>query len=159
MLTQNERMMMIGKMKALPDKLKVTIKDFDEARLDRPCREGGWSARQIVHHLADSHMNAFVRFKLTLTEDRPTLKAYNQDLWAKLPDISRTPIQASLDILGGLHKRFVALMEALNEEDWRRSAIHTESGEMTLDDLLQIYSDHGENHIAQIAASRSPEGR
>jgi DinB superfamily len=118
---------------------------------------------QNVHHLADSHMNSFIRMRLILTEDRPTLKPYDQDLWAALADSGTTALEESLTLLHGLHARWVRLFESLDEADWRRSGLHPENGEVTLEDILRIYAAHGQGHIDQIsralAAENSVRGR
>jgi len=111
----------------------------------------------VVHHLADSHMNAVVRTKLILTEDGPPLKGYNQDDWAQLPD-TRLPIRPSLDLLKGLHERWTRLLQSITEEQWVRTGMHSESGQITLENILNTYSRHGENHVAQITGLRTAKG-
>lgn len=119
------------------------------ARLDTPYREGGWTARQVVHHLADSHMNAFVRFRLVLTEDMPTVKPYKEAEWSKLVDSKMDP-QVSIQILDGLHQRWHTMLEAMAAADFTRQALHPENGPITLDWLLQLYAWHGRHHIGHI---------
>lgn len=150
MLTQEERRPKIQKLADLPAQARNLARRIGERGLDTPYRKGGWTARQVLHHLADSHMNAFVRMKLVLNEDHPTLKPYDQDQWAQSADARTAPVEDSLAILDGLHRRMVRLLESARETDWERSAFHPERGEITLEDLLEIYSGHGAHHLAQI---------
>jgi hypothetical protein len=131
---------------SFPRELKEVM---PSAKLDTPYREGGWTARQVVHHLADSHMNAFIRFRLALTEQNPTIKPYNESEWAKLPDAALDP-QLSVQILDGLHQRWHRMLEAMREEDFTRTAVHPEHGPITLDWLLQLYAWHGRHHIGHL---------
>lgn len=119
------------------------------ARLDTPYRDGGWTARQVVHHLADSHMNAFIRFRLALTEDRPTVKPYKEAEWSKIVDSELDP-QVSMQILDGLHQRWHRMLEAMSEADFARGAVHPDMGPITIDFLLQLYAWHGRHHIGHI---------
>jgi len=153
-MTAAERREKIGKIRDLPDAVEAAVKGLSDQQLDTPYREGGWSIRQVVHHLADSHMNAFVRMKLMVTENRPTLKPYDQDAWAGLPDSSRLPVQSSLAIIRGLHERWAALLEDLPERDWTRTALHPERGEVTMEGTLSTYAGHGANHVRQITGLR-----
>jgi hypothetical protein len=147
----------IERIRSLPAELEHAVAGLNDSQLDTPYRSGGWTVRQVVHHVADSHMNAFVRMKLILTEDRPTLKPYDQDAWAGLHD-SMLPPDASLPIIRGLHSRWVTLLEHVPEEAWTRTAHHPESGEVSLDSLLTTYARHGENHVAQITGLRKGKG-
>jgi DinB superfamily len=131
---------------ALPAELKAALA---AAQIDKPYREGGWTARQVVHHLADSHMNAFVRFRLALTEDRPTVKPYNEAAWARLADAKLDP-QISFQILDGLHQRWHAMLLAMPDSDFTREAIHPEHGPRTIDWFLQLYAWHGRHHVGHI---------
>ncbi|SRR5579883_2345632 len=153
----SERAEKIQAIRTLPEELLKAISGLNDAQLDTPYREGGWSPKQIIHHLADSHMNAFVRMKLLLTEDNPTFKTYDQDAWAKAPDY-RSNIATSLSIIAGLQLRMTDLLNTAAESDWSRSANHPENGTMTLDDLLNIYSAHGRNHVEQILSLRKQRG-
>jgi hypothetical protein len=136
----------IAAIAAFPAELKAALAG---ARIDQPYREGGWTTRQVVHHLADSHLNAFVRFRLALTEDKPTVKPYDEAAWAKLPDAALDP-QVSVQILDGLHQRWHAMLTALKQTDFAREAIHPERGVITLDWLLQLYAWHGRHHIGHV---------
>ena len=148
--TPHEMQEWIDNIKALPGKLRMAVMTLNEKQLDTPYRTGGWTIRQTVHHIADSHMNALIRFKLALTEDNPTIKPYEEADWALLPD-SRLPIEPSLRLLEGLHMRWVALMDGMTEEQWDRSFIHPETGAtVPLRRNLGLYSWHGEHHLAHI---------
>jgi len=158
MTTKDDRKRKISKIQALPDQARKAVSGLTDAQLDTPYREGGWTVRQVIHHLADSHMNAFVRMKLILTEDNPTLKAYDQEQWAELHDGKGLPLESSLAILEGLHKRWVSLLERVPEDAWSRTAHHPEQGSITMDDLLNTYERHGENHVGQITGLRKSKG-
>src|SRR6187402_297284 len=119
------------------------------AHIDRTYREGGWTARQVVHHVADSHMNAFVRFRLALTEDRPTIKPYDEAEWAKLADMKLDPA-ISAQILDGLHQRWHVMLLAMSDADFLREAIHPDHGPRSIDWFLQLYAWHGRHHIGHI---------
>jgi len=145
-LTADIRRSAIAAIGAFPQELAPALAS---ARLDQPYREGGWTARQVVHHLADSHMNAFIRFRLALTEDRPTVKPYNEAEWAKLADAELDP-QLSVQILDGLHQRWHAMLLAMRESDFTREAIHPDHGPRTVDWFLQMYAWHGRHHIGHL---------
>jgi hypothetical protein len=153
-MNAQERRQKIESIRALPVLLESAVKGLTGDQLDTPYRDGGWTVRQVVHHLADSHMNAFVRMKLTITEDHPALKPYDQAAWAALPDTVGMPIGVSIEILRGLHDRWCALLDAVPEPDWSRSAFHPEQGEITLESLLTTYAGHGEKHVEQIMGLR-----
>jgi hypothetical protein len=150
MTTVAERQAMMDEIRQLPARLEELVKDLSNDQLEAPSGEGEWTVRQVVHHLADSHMNSFIRLKLILTEDKPTLKPYNQEAWALLPDTHQFPIQPTLQILHGLHRRWIALFETVGEADWGRAGFHPEIGQVTVEDLLDIYATHCREHIAQI---------
>ena len=157
-ITPGKRTAWIRQIAEAPDALRTAVDGLTHEQLDRPYRPGGWTVRQLVHHVADSHMNAYIRFKWTLTEPRPTIKAYNQDAWAGLADSRQTPVEASLDILDALHRRWGVLMESMKDEEWTRPLQHPENGEMTLDRLLQLYAWHGRHHTAHVTAFRTRDG-
>ena len=150
MTTPEQRAADIAPIAALPEALAAAVAGLSDAQLDRPADDDPWTVRQVVHHVADSHMNAFIRMKLMLTEQHPTLKPYDQDAWALLADTRSTPVDATLVLLRGLHARWVTLLESLREEDWGRSAHHPESGTVTIDGMLRTYAQHGKDHVAQI---------
>ena len=142
----------------LPGEIEAAVRGLDDRQLDTPYREGGWTVRQVVHHLADSHMNAFVRLKLIVTEDKPVLKPYDQNAWAKLIDAQKLPIGSSLAMLKGLHERWAALLESLPEQAFSRTAHHPERGEITLESQLVTYANHGVKHVGHVTALRSAKG-
>ncbi len=144
--TAEKRRQMVAAIGSFPAELKAVM---PTAQLDTPYREGGWTTRQVVHHIADSHMNAFIRFRLTLTEDMPTVKPYNESAWAKLIDSTEDPA-VSIQILDGLHRRWHRMLEAMNDADFARQARHPEHGPISMDWLLQLYAWHGRHHIGHI---------
>lgn len=146
-----QRRAFIAAIAETPEKLKAAVAGLNERQLDTPYRPGGWTVRQVVHHVPDSHMNAFVRFKLALTEDNPTIKAYDEARWAELAD-AKTPVEPSLLLLESLHKRWILLLESLTPTEWQRTFRHPELGTMTLDKNLQLYAWHGRHHVAHITA-------
>jgi uncharacterized damage-inducible protein DinB len=153
-LTPAERRAAIDAIGAAPAGLRAAVKGLNDAQLDTPYRPEGWTVRQLVHHVADSHLNAYTRFRLALTEDNPTIKPYEEARWAELPDARTLPIGVSLDLLDRLHERLVHLLRATNDPDFQRTLNHPENGPMTLDSLLAIYSWHGRHHTAHVTALR-----
>ncbi len=157
--TVEQREEWIEHIRRLPDRLEEAIEGLNEEQLDTPYRDGGWTARQVVHHLADSHMNAYIRLKLALTEEGPTIKPYAEGDWAKQPDASGMAVGASLLILRGLHARWAFLLESLTAEQWERTFYHPESGEWSrLDTQTSHYVWHGQHHTAQITTLRDRSG-
>jgi hypothetical protein len=157
-LTPGERGDAIDAIAETPNRLKAAIAGLSDPQLDTPYRPDGWTVRQVIHHLPDSHMNSYVRFKLALTEDQPTIKPYDEALWAKLNDSQETPIEVSLTMLDVLHKRWVILLRGMRPEDFSRRLVHPERGTMTLDDTLTTYSWHGKHHVAHITSLRHRMG-
>ena len=149
-MNATERQTRIDRIRRFPAELTALVENLTEAQLSAKTIEGEWTVQQIVHHLPDSHMNSVTRLKLILTEDKPTIQPYDQELWAELYDVWHTPIEASLLILRGLHERWCNLFESVDEEQWTREGFHPEIGDITVTDLLQIYSDHCDEHIDQI---------
>lgn len=149
-VTPDKRRQWMADITALPRELERAVTDLPPGGLDTPYREGGWTARQVVHHLADSHMNAYTRIKLALTEDAPAIKTYQEQLWAELPDGKTSDPAISLRILEGLHRRWTILLESLAPEQFARSAQHPEWGPITVDFLLQLYSWHCRHHVGHI---------
>ena len=137
-----------------PALLRASVAGLSAEQLDTPYRSGGWTVRQVVHHVPDSHMNSYVRFKLALTEDEPTIKPYEQRLWAELPDTKETPIEVSLTMLDALHDRWVRLLRSLNASDWQRTFRHPELGPVSLERNLALYAWHGRHHVRHITALR-----
>ena len=148
----------IDQIAQVPEALEAAVAGLTEAQLDTPYREGGWTPRQIVHHLADSHMNAFTRFKLGVTEDNPTIKPYNEKDWAEMPDARVAPPTWSLSIIEGLHARWVQCLQSMDAAAFARTVMHPERGPMTLGDMMQLYAWHGVHHVAQITALRARMG-
>ena len=141
----------------LPANIRTVVTGLSAIQLDTPYRPGGWTVRQVVHHLADSHMNAFVRLKLALTEDNPTVKPYDEKAFAELPD-QRLPVDVSLTILDGLHARWTAVLSALTAKHFARPLYHPEVGAIGIDYLVQTYGWHSRHHVAHIARLREREG-
>lgn len=141
-----------------PANLRAAVNGLSDAQLDTPYRPGGWTVRQVVHHVPDSHLNSYVRFKLALTEDEPTIKPYAEDRWAELADTKATPIGVSLTLLESLHDRWVRLLRSIGPEDWKRTFRHPEMGAMTLEKTLALYAWHGRHHVAHITALRERSG-
>lgn len=137
-----------------PPRLKAAIAGLSDKQLDTAYRPGGWTVRQVVHHVPDSHLNSYVRFKLALTEDNPTIKPYAEDRWAELTDTQSTPIEVSLTLLESLHDRWVRLLRSLTPEQWKRTFRHPELGEMNLEKTLALYAWHGKHHVAHITELR-----
>ena len=141
----------------LPVKMRDAVRGLSEAQLDTGYRPGGWTVRQVVHHVPDSHLNAYVRVKLALTEDNPTIKPYDQDTFAGLPD-QKLPIAVSLSLLDSLHARWVAVLNALTPQQFARPLYHPEIGAITIDYLVQTYGWHSRHHVAHITRLRELEG-
>jgi hypothetical protein len=152
-LTPDERAACIVQIADAPGLLRRAVAGLDERQLDTPYRPGGWTVRQVVHHIPDSHLNAYVRFKLALTEERPTIRPYNQASWASTPE-TRAPAEVSLALLAALHERWVLLLRGVGPAEFGRSLIHPESGVMTLDGVLAMYAWHGRHHTAHITSLR-----
>jgi uncharacterized damage-inducible protein DinB len=137
-----------------PAKLRAAVRGLSDSQLDTPYRPEGWTVRQVVHHVPDSHLNSYVRFKLALTEDEPTIKTYAEDRWAELSDTKATPVEVSLVLLESLHDRWVRLLRSLTAEQWKRTFRHPELGPMTLEKTLALYAWHGRHHVAHITELR-----
>lgn len=148
----------IDEIAALPAALRHTVTPLTESQLDTPYRPGGWTLRQVVHHLPDSHLNSLIRFKWALTEDRPTIKAYDEKGWAALPDYRAVPIAHSLDLLETLHVRWVGLLHSLSWAQWQREFVHPESGPVSLAETVGAYAWHGRHHLAHIERLIEREG-
>lgn len=159
MTTPEERRQRIETIRRFPEQFAELVSGLSETDLNTAYMAGEWTVSQNVHHVADSHMNAFIRFKLIYTEDNPNLKPYDQNMWAELPDSHHLPIDYSLSILRGLHARWCALLDSLQDGDWSRSGYHPENGVITLDDLLRTYSRHGEAHIDQVQRTLAAKPR
>ena len=141
----------INEIEELPSLLRAAVKDLDNEQLDTPYRSGGWTVRQVIHHLADSHMNAYVRFKLALTEEKPVIKPYDETEWAELSDY-KLPIDISLSLLEEMHKRWTNLLRSLNPADMEKIFIHPDSGEVSIGKNIGIYAWHGRHHLSHITS-------
>ena len=157
-LTAAEREMKIRAVETLPEAIRSAVEGLGGPRLDAPYREGGWTVRQVVHHLADSHVNGYVRFKLAVTEESPAICTYEEARWAELPDAKGGPVEGSLRILDALHSRWGSFLRSLDEEDFRRTVRHPEAGELGVDSLLELYAWHGAHHVAHVTSLREREG-
>lgn len=142
----------------LPQQLRNAVDDMNDAQLATPYREGGWTVRQCVHHVADSHMNAYIRMKLALTEDAPVIKTYEEALWAELSDGKNAPIEWSLRLLEALHARWVTMLSSLNDEQWQRTFAHPEHGPLNLQTAVLMYDWHSRHHLAHITSLRQAKG-
>lgn len=155
-ITPDDRLVATAALAELPEQLRNALEGLDSGQLNTPYRENGWTVRQLVHHIADSHMNAFIRFRLALTEDWPTIKPYNQAAWANLHD-SIAPVEWSLELIEALHARWVMLLQSLDEQQWQRGFKHPENGPMALDVATLLYAWHSRHHLAHITHLRSKE--
>ncbi len=150
-VSADERSRWIDTIASAPARLRAAVDGLSDAQLDTPYREGGWTIRQVVHHVPDSHMNAYIRFKLALTEGSPTIKPYDETAWARLHDAFETPIEVSLSLLDYLHRRWVVLMRGLSNADWQRSFVHPEYGwTQKLEQTLALYAWHSDHHVAHV---------
>lgn len=152
-----DRQRAIGEIATLPHRFRAAVRDLTEAQLDTPYRPGGWTVRQLAHHVPDSHLNAYTRFKLALTEDEPLIKPYEEARWAELAD-SRLPIDVSLTLLESVHTRWVALLASLTEDQWQRTLRHPELGRVVLHPYAGLYAWHGNHHLAHVTHLREREG-
>ena len=153
-LTPDERTAAIATIADSPRRLRDAVKGLTDAQLDTPYRPGGWTVRQLVHHVADSHMNAYGRFRLALTEENPTIKPYDEAKWAELADARTLPVDVSLTLLDAMHQRLDTLLKSAGDDAFQRTLNHPENGPMTLDTLLGIYSWHGRHHAAHVTGLR-----
>ncbi len=156
-ITPESKRQFVNDIADLPEKLREAVNDLNDEQLDTPYRPGGWTVRQTVHHVADSHLNSMIRFKLALTEDAPTIRPYYEDRWAELKD-SFLPVESSIKIVEGLHYRWATVLNAMSDADFQRKLIHPETGEWTLDKLLALYVWHGKHHTAHITSLRERNG-
>jgi hypothetical protein len=156
-ITPPTRVEAIEAIAALPGKMRAAVSGLSELQLDTPYRPGGWTVRQVVHHVPDSHINAYTRLKLAITENNPTIKPYDQDAFAQLPD-QRMPIDVSLSLLDALHARWTTVLRALTPDQFARPMFHPEIGPITVDYLVQLYSWHSRHHVAHIMRLREREG-
>jgi uncharacterized damage-inducible protein DinB len=141
-----------------PARLRDAVQGLDEDQLDTSYREGGWTLRQVVHHVPDSHLNAYIRLKLALTETAPVIKPYDEAAWAKLADTTAVPIDVSLNLLDAVHRRWVALLRSMKDDDFQREYVHPDTGRHVLDHLVALYAWHGPHHVAHITTTRTRHG-
>jgi hypothetical protein len=157
-LTAEQKAEFLAAVSQTPANLRSAVSGLSEQQLDTPYRPEGWTVRQVIHHVPDSHMNAYVRFKLALTENEPTIKLYAEDRWAALADSQTTPIEVSLMLLESLHTRWMRLLGSLSAADWKRTFRHPELGVMSLERTLALYAWHGRHHVAHITSLRERNG-
>jgi DinB superfamily len=155
---QDQRKKLIDDIAQTPSALRAAVQGLTPAQIETPYRDGGWTVRQVIHHVPESHMNAYIRFKLALTEDSPTIKPYMEDRWATLPDVESTPVDVSLRLLDSLHERWVHLLRSMRPEDWKRTFNHPDLGIMPLEKNLALYAWHGKHHVAHITELRKKMG-
>ena len=157
-LTDEQVAVAILTIAALPARLQEAVANLTPTQLDTPYRDGGWTVRQVVHHLPDSHLNGYTRQKLALTEETPTIRPYREGEWAMLPDSLQGAPEISIVLLAALHQRWVSLLRAMGDEDFRRVYVHPETGRHTLDHLVALYAWHGPHHVAHITMTRINNG-
>ena len=157
-LSDDQKESCLAEISHAPANLRAAVSGLSEQQLDTPYRPAGWTIRQVVHHLPDSHLNAYVRFKLALTEEEPTVKPYAEDLWAALADTQTTPIEVSLMLLESLHTRWTLLLGSLTAADWKRTFRHPQLGTVSLEKNLALYAWHGRHHVAHITSLRERNG-
>jgi hypothetical protein len=157
-LTEDQKQKHLAEIEQAPANLRAAVKGLSNQQLDTPYRPEGWTVRQLAHHVPDSHLNAYIRFKLALTEDEPTIKPYAENLWAQLADTPTTPVEVSLALMDSLHQRWMNLLHSLKAEDWKRTFRHPELGLVSLEKNLAIYAWHGRHHVAHITTLRERNG-
>ena len=156
--TAEQRQQLIDEIAGTPARVRAAVEGLSAEQLETPYRPGGWTVRQVVHHIADSHLNSYVRFRLALTEDEPTIKPYHEDRWAELEDARTAPLEVSLALLESLHERWVQLLKSLKAEDFARTFRHPEMGVVSLDKNVGLYAWHGRHHVAHITGLRERMG-
>lgn len=157
-LEAKQRRAAIDTIAEAPTKLRAAVAGLSDAQFDTPYRPEGWTVRQVVHHVPDSHLNAYTRFKLALTEDTPTIKPYDESAWAKLEDSKSTPVATSLALLDAVHDRWVRILRAMSPSDFSRTLNHPENGLMNLDQMLALYEWHSRHHVAHVTNLRQRSG-
>ena len=157
-LAQDQRQALIEKIEQTPARMRAAVAGLNDEQLDTPYRPEGWNVRQVVHHVPESHLNAYIRFKLAITEDEPTIKPYFEDRWAELDDARQAPIAPSLDLLDALHSRWIWFLRSLKPEDFQRTFRHPELGVVSLDKNIALYAWHGQHHVAHITSLRERMG-
>jgi uncharacterized damage-inducible protein DinB len=155
--TDAQRQQLIATIADLPAKMRAAVTGLNDKQLDTPYRDVGWTVRQTVHHVADSHMNSFIRFRLGITENNPTIKPYHEELWADIAD-AKEPVAVSLILLDSLHRRMDVMLRSLTPDYWQRTVVHPQNGQMTLDKMLGLYAWHSRHHVAHITELRRRMG-
>jgi uncharacterized damage-inducible protein DinB len=156
--TDEQKARFLDDIEQTPARLRAAVAGLSDKQLDTPYRDGGWTVRQVVHHVPDSHMNSYIRFKLAMTEQEPTIRTYQENLWAELPEAKTAPVEISLTLLDTLHRRWVLFLRGLKPEDWKRTFRHPELGLMTLEKNLALYAWHGKHHVAHVTGLRERMG-
>ena len=157
-LTDADRQACLAKIEETPARMRAAVAGLNEDQLNTPYRPGGWTVRQVVHHVPESHLNSYVRFKLAITEDEPTIKPYFEDRWAELDDARKAPIALSLDLLEALHGRWIWFLRSLKQDDFQRTFRHPELGIVSVDKNIALYAWHGQHHVAHITSLRERMG-
>jgi len=157
-LSDGQRQDLIDQIAATPMKMRAAVEGLSDEQLNTPYRPEGWTVRQVVHHVPDSHLNSYIRFKLALTEEHPTIKAYDENVWANLDDARNAPLNISLDLLEALHGRWVLFLRSLKEKDFQRTFNHPEIGTVSVDKNIALYAWHGRHHAAHITSLRERMG-
>lgn len=157
-ITPADRERFIREIEDTPQRMRAAVSGLTEAQLDTPYRDGGWTVRQVVHHVPDSHLNSYMRFRLALTEEEPTIRTYQEDRWAELPDARTAPVEVSLSLLESLHRRWALLLRSLTPEQWTLHFRHPDLGVLRLDRNLALYAWHGRHHVGHITALRDLKG-
>lgn len=157
-LSDSEREACIARIEEAPAKMRAAVAGLNQEQLDTPYRPDGWTVRQVVHHVPESHLNSYIRFKLAMTEEEPTIKPYFEDRWAELEDAQTAPIELSLDLLDSVHGRWLWFLRTLKPQDFQRTFRHPELGVVSLDKNVALYSWHGDHHVAQITSLRERMG-
>lgn len=157
-LTADQKQQYLNDIEQAPARLRAAVHGLSDQQLNTPYREGGWTVRQVAHHVPDSHMNAYIRFKLALTEDEPTIRPYMEDRWAELPEAKSAPIEVSLALLDSLHQRWMLVLRNLTDADWKRTFRHPELGLLSLEKTLALYSWHGRHHVEHVTSLREKMG-
>jgi uncharacterized damage-inducible protein DinB len=155
---REDRNTFLEQIAAAPMRLRAAVAGLGDSELETPYRPGGWTVRQVVHHLPDSHLNSYTRFRLALTEDQPAIKPYQEDRWAELPDARTAPVEVSLRLLECLHSRWLGLLRSLSEDQWKRAFRHPDLGLVSLEQNAALYAWHGRHHVAHITGLRERMG-
>ena len=157
-LTAEKKKQYLDDIEQTPARMRAAVRGLSDQQLNTAYRDGGWTVRQVAHHVPDSHMNAYIRFKLALTEDEPTIRPYMEDRWAELPESKQAPIDVSLALLDSLHQRWTMVLRNSPDADWKRTFRHPEMGLLSLEKTLALYAWHGKHHVAHVTTLREKMG-